>query len=183
MAKGTALLYDGLGGMHIVKIRRMMIRRLETGPFRIVAFGATERRVDLAVTNQTVSHLRHIGRGDMVRGIDATMACQARIRRVQMSTNVIRIGQIRFLIDCRRDHRRDVSELQVLRVAELRKRRSAWISNVPARVARFARRGGREQVVRRRRALSGVHMAIGTLPPKLQMQLMRKLLTRGRTGD
>ena len=61
MAQRTALLHDSLGGMRIVEVRRMMIRRLEIGPFGIMAFGATERRVDLAVANQAVSHLRQVG--------------------------------------------------------------------------------------------------------------------------
>lgn len=67
------------------------------------------------------------------------------------------------------------------RVAEVRERRSARRTDHAALVARFACRGDRQQVVLWRCARSRSHVAIGTLPHKLQMQLMGKLLTRKRT--
>jgi|HubBroStandDraft_4_1064222.scaffolds.fasta_scaffold300572_2 hypothetical protein len=65
----------------------------------------------------------------------------------------------------------------MLHVTEVRDWCSARSPDGPACVAWFASRGEREQVIRRRRARSGSSVAIGTLPLKLQMQFMGKLLT------
>jgi hypothetical protein len=66
VAQRTPLFHDRFGGMRIVKIPRVMIRRLEVGPFGIVTFRATERWVDLAVAHKTIGHLWHVGGCHMI---------------------------------------------------------------------------------------------------------------------
>jgi hypothetical protein len=69
---------------------------------------------------------------------------------------------------------------QMLRVAEVRERRTR-AARITCSRGTACIRGDRQQVVLRRRARSGSGVAIGTLPLELQMQLMGKLLTRKRT--
>ena len=182
MAQRAPLFHDRFGGMRIVEIRCTMIRRLEIRPLGIMAFCTTERRVDLVVAHKTVGHLRHVGVRHVIRRINSPMACQAGVRRIKMSPNVTRIGQVCFLVDRPCDYRCDIPQPQMLRVAEMRDWRGAGCTNLPALVARFACRSQRQQVLLRRCARSGDHVAIGTLPLELQVQLMRKLLTRKRTA-
>jgi hypothetical protein len=61
VAQRAPLFHDRFGGMRIVEILRMMIRRLEIGPFRIMTFCTTEGWVDLAVAHKTIGHLWHVG--------------------------------------------------------------------------------------------------------------------------
>jgi hypothetical protein len=77
------------------------------------------------------------------------MACQAGIRRIEMSPNVVRVGQVCLFINRGCDYRCDISELHVLRVTEVRDRRSVRRANVPGRVARFASGSRRQQVLPR----------------------------------
>ena len=97
------------------------------------------------------------------------MARQAGIRRIEMSPNVVRVGQVCLLINRGCDYRCDITQLQVLRVTEVRDGRGIRCANVPALVARFASRSGRQQVLPRCRAGNGIDVAIRALPPELQM--------------
>jgi len=99
-----------------------------------------------------------------------------------MSPNVVRVGQVGFLVNRGCDYRRDIPQIQVLRVTEVYDRSSVGRANVPGRVARFASGSRRQQFLPRCRAGNGIDVAIRALPPELQMQLMGKLLTRKRAG-
>ena len=180
VAQRASLLHDRFGGVSVVEIGRMVIRRLEIRPLGIMTLCTTERRVDLVVAHQTVGHLRHVGVGHMLRGIDSPMARQAGVRRIEMSPDVTRIRQVRFLVDRPGDYRRDIPQPQMLHVAEVGKWRSAGCPDRPARMTRLAIGSGRQQVLSRRRTRSGSGVTIGALLLELQVQLMRKLLTRKR---
>ena len=108
------------------------------------------------------------------------MARQAGVRRIEMSPDVTRIRQVRFLVDRPGDYRRDIPQPQMLHVAEVGKWRSAGCPDRPARMTRLAIGSGRQQVLSRRRTRSGSGVTIGALLLELQVQLMRKLLTRKR---
>ena len=62
----ASLFDDRFGGMDILEVRRMVVRRLEIRPFRIVALRTGERGVDLVVADQAVGHLRYVGVSDML---------------------------------------------------------------------------------------------------------------------
>ena len=80
VAQRATHFYNRFGGMRVVEIRRVVIRRLQIGPLGIMTFCTTERRVDLVVAHQTVGHLRHVGVGHTIRCIDPPMARQAGVR-------------------------------------------------------------------------------------------------------
>jgi len=103
MAHRAPLFHDRFGGMSVVEIRRMVVRRLEIRPLGIMAFCTTERRVDLAVAHKAVGHLRHVGVGHMIRRIDSPMARQAGVRGIEITPNVVRIRQICLVVDRRCD--------------------------------------------------------------------------------
>ena len=105
MADGApGLIYRGLG-VGVVELR-YMIGRLEISGLG-VALLATERNFDLVVAHEAVRHLGHVGVTNLHRRIDPPVTCQARIRRrVQVRPNIIRIAEVRLLVDRRRDHRR-----------------------------------------------------------------------------
>jgi hypothetical protein len=175
VAHCAALFHDSLRRMFVLEIRIVVVRRLQAGPLGIVALRATERRIDLIVTDQAVSHQRHIGVAHMIRGIDATMAGQARIGRIEMGAEVIRIGDVGLVIDGGDYGRRyGVPQFQVLGVTEMSERGRAGRPYGPAIVTRSTNRDGRQQVVRNRSTGGDGSVTVGALLLQLQMQLVRE---------
>jgi hypothetical protein len=172
MTLRATLLHDSLARVLILEIRLVVIRRLQSRPLWVMALGAAERRFDLVVAHQAIGHPRHIGVADMVRRVDSAMARQTRVRRAKLGTNRSPIRYVGLLLDRRSDCRRNISQRQMLRVAEVSERSRPWRTDRPAVVTRFAHRGIRQQVVRYRRAGRNRGMAIRALLLQLQMQFM-----------
>src|SRR5262245_545116 len=100
-----------LSVVHIEK-PRSMIRRLERGS-SLVAELATEGRVDLAMTDQAVGHLRQIRFRQSSRLLHSPMARGAWVAAVQMPPDIARRRQVGFRIDSRPDDRGEISHRQV----------------------------------------------------------------------
>src|SRR5713226_4972952 len=64
-----------------------MIGGSQLGACAVATF-TTERQLDLAVTNQAIGHLRQVCAANRIRCFDAAVARQARVRPVQMPTDV-----------------------------------------------------------------------------------------------
>src|SRR5690348_9884708 len=60
---------------------RWMIGRPELGPGAVTIL-ATERKLDLAMTNQAIGHLGHLRTADQIRRFDTAMTGEAGIRSV-----------------------------------------------------------------------------------------------------
>jgi hypothetical protein len=125
-------------------------RRMILGPqlcVRAVALLATERQLDLTVAHQAICHLRHVRAADSIRGIDAAVTSQTRIRVVQLRTKIARRRQVLSRVDGLSDERRHVAELQVFFVAEVHEARLRRQLNGDALMTGPARRGRRQVVV------------------------------------
>src|SRR5437762_8863795 len=97
-----------------------MIGGPQLGVWAVAAF-TTERQLDFVVTNQAIRHLRQVRAANRIRCFDAAVARQARVRSVQMPAYIACWRKILAAVDGLGDDGRDVAELQVLFVAEVRK--------------------------------------------------------------
>ena len=116
-----------------------MIGGPQLGAGAMTAF-TTERQLDFAMTNQAVGHLRHVRPAHRIRCLDAAVARQTRVGSVQMPANVAGWRKILAAVDGLGDDGRDVAELQVLFVAEMREPRLRRRGNRCVLVAWLAHR-------------------------------------------
>lgn len=127
-----------------MKIGVVVVRWLQTRPFRVVALRTAEWRIDLVVARETISHLRHVGVSHMFRGVDAAMTREAWVRGIEVRADVAGIRYVRLVVDRRGNRRRHVPQFQMLRMAEMRQRCGAGRANRATVVARLAHRGIRQ---------------------------------------
>jgi hypothetical protein len=111
MTQRTPLFHYRLGGVSGMKIPHTVIGGLKIRPLGIMTFRAAEGRIYLVVTHKAVGHLRHVGVGHAIRGIDPPVARRAGVRCIKMTTNVTRVRQVCLFINGRCDYRRDISQL------------------------------------------------------------------------
>ena len=146
-----------------------------------VALLATEWQLDLAMADESIGHLGHVGAAYGVRRVDAVMAGEAGVRAVQLRAQIARLGKVLAAIDGLRDQGRDVPELQVLFMAEMRQPCLGRCRNRYGLVARLAHLRGRQIVVFHARAVRHRNVAACAVRLQLQMNAMRE--RRGRCRE
>ena len=99
---------------------RCVIGRLQGRTLGMTEF-ATERRVDLVMTDQAIGHLRQSGLRQRRGLLHTAMAGRAGVRAVEIPADIVRRREIGFRIDGRANHRRDISQREVLLVIETQK--------------------------------------------------------------
>jgi len=90
----------------------------------IVARGATKRRLDFRVTHQAIGHRGKQARLHLHVLLNALMTGLARGFSLSQdgALRLTRLSQVRFLVNRGSDDSRDIPELRMLRVTELRDR-------------------------------------------------------------
>ena len=81
---------------------------------------ATERSVDLVMADQAIGHLREVRFCQRRRLLHAAMAGSAGVRAIEVAPDIARRRKIRLRIDGRANHRRDISQCDVLLMIEAR---------------------------------------------------------------
>src|ERR1039457_2293744 len=94
-----------------------MIRRLQLRSFDM-AERAANRRVDLVVANEAVGHREESRFRRPLRILDAVVAGQTWVARVETAPQIAGWRQVCPFVDRRGDDRRDVAQLQVRLVTE-----------------------------------------------------------------
>lgn len=163
------------GSMGVQQVRGM-VGGLELGDVVLtVTILATERVIDLIMTNQTIRHLRQCRMRDLVRFLQASMAALAGVGGIEVSADVARRLKIVLPVDGGGDHRRHVGHFQMLGVAEFgnahRGRRGDL--DLGLLVAPEAYLFGRQQIVLDLGA-GGSCVTAGAFQLHLEMQAMRK---------
>ena len=116
MADRARRLVHRLPAVRIVKFRCMI------GGFQCRSLGmaefATERSVDLVMADQAIGHLREICFRQRSGLFHTPMASAAWVRAIEMAPDIAWRRKIRFRIDGRANHRRDIAQREVLLVIE-----------------------------------------------------------------
>ena len=99
--------YGALTAVRIEKIGRV-VRRLQIHAFGMAEF-ATVGWIDLVVANQTIRHARHGCRGYSVGFFQAAMAGSARIRAVEMDTEIAGRRKVGIAVHGSRQYRGDIT--------------------------------------------------------------------------
>ena len=118
MADRARRLIHRLPAMRIVKFHRVT-GGLQRRSLRMAKF-ATERRVDLVMTDQAIGHLREIRFRERRRLLHAAMARRTGVRAIEMPPDIARRRKIRLRIDGCANHRRNVPQREVPLVIEAR---------------------------------------------------------------
>ena len=126
--RARRLIELGVGSRVRFQKFRRMIGGPQLGAGAMTAF-TTERQLDFSMTNQAVGHLRHVRPAHRIRCLDAAVARQAGVRSVQLRADVAGGREVLAAVDGLGDDGRDVAELQVLFVAEVRQQRLWWRGN------------------------------------------------------
>jgi len=110
---------------------------------------ATERNVNLVMTNQAISHTRKIRLAHLCRFFQTPMAGLTSILSIEESAFIARRREILLRINSPSNYWSHIAHFQMLLMAKLRQRRRprSLDSNGPGSMTTPANRLGREQII------------------------------------
>ncbi len=160
--------------MRIVKFHRVA-SGLQCRSLGMAEF-ATERSVDLVMADQAIGHLREIRFRQRSGLLHAPMAGRAGVRAIEMAPDVTRRREIRFRIDGRANHRRDIPQREVFLMIEPRQKSRPRLTDARFLMTAQTDSPRREVVIfEPRRGWNGSMAGnAGQLLRQLQVQFMRK---------